>query len=60
MANNDNTLASAICLSVEKLTQQRVGRPDPARDMFERLVKIKPPYFKEQVDPTFLESWIRV
>lgn len=46
MAKTDNALGSAICLLAEKLTQERVDRLDPARDMFERLAKIKPPYFK--------------
>ncbi|XP_010687368.1 uncharacterized protein LOC104901476 [Beta vulgaris subsp. vulgaris] len=27
--------------------------------MFERLVKVKPPYYKRKADPTFLENWIR-
>ena len=27
--------------------------------MFERLAKVKPPYFKGNVDPTFLENQIR-
>ena len=27
--------------------------------MFERLTKVKLPYYKGQADPTFLENWIR-
>ena len=58
MANNSD-LAAAIRLLAEKLTQERTERPDSAGDMFERLVKVKLPYFKGQEDPTFLENWIR-
>ncbi|XP_056696332.1 uncharacterized protein [Spinacia oleracea] len=58
MANN-NDLAAAIRLLAEKLTQERTERPDSTGEMFERLSKVKPPYFKGQADPTFLENWIR-
>ena len=46
MTNNSNDLASAIHLLVEKLIQERAERPDSAGDMFERLAKVKQPYFK--------------
>ena len=42
-----------------RLTQEKVERPETAGEMFERLAKVKPPYFKGQSDPTFLENWIR-
>ncbi|XP_048498119.1 uncharacterized protein LOC125496643 [Beta vulgaris subsp. vulgaris] len=59
MANNNNDLVASIRLLVEKLTQERAERPDFAGDMFERLAKVKPPFFKRKVNPTFLENWIR-
>ena len=59
MAKNNNALASAIRLLEEKFTQEKVELSDPVGKMFERLANIKPPYFKGQADPTFLESWIR-
>ncbi|KMT03787.1 hypothetical protein BVRB_8g189320 [Beta vulgaris subsp. vulgaris] len=58
MANNTE-LADAIRLLAEKLNQDKVERPDSAGEMFERLSKVKPSYFKGQADPTFLENWIR-
>ncbi|XP_010666662.2 uncharacterized protein LOC104883797 [Beta vulgaris subsp. vulgaris] len=58
MANNTD-LATAIRLLAEKLNQERVERPETAGEMFERLAKVKPPYFKGQSDPTFLKNWIR-
>ncbi|XP_057246742.1 uncharacterized protein LOC130589489 [Beta vulgaris subsp. vulgaris] len=58
MANNTE-LADAIRLLAEKLNQDKVERPETAGEMFERLSKVKPPYFKGQADPTFLENWIR-
>ncbi|XP_010687049.1 uncharacterized protein LOC104901197 [Beta vulgaris subsp. vulgaris] len=58
MANNTD-LAATIRLLAEKLTQERVERPETAGEMFERLAKVKPPYFKGQSDPAFLENWIR-
>ena len=58
MANNSE-LADAIRLLVEKLTQEKVECPETAGEMFERLAKVKPPYFKGQSDPTFLDNWIR-
>ncbi|XP_010689515.2 uncharacterized protein LOC104903214 [Beta vulgaris subsp. vulgaris] len=57
--HENNNLAAAIRLLAEKLTQERAERPDTIGDMFERLDKIKPPYYKGQADPTFLENWIR-
>ena len=59
MTNNGNDLDFAIRLLAEKLTQERDERLDSSRDMFEWLSKVKPPYFKGKVDPTFLDSWIR-
>ncbi|XP_056696340.1 uncharacterized protein [Spinacia oleracea] len=56
---NSNDLAAVFRLLAEKLAQERTERPDSAGDMFERLAKVKPPYFKGQADPTFLENWIR-
>lgn len=50
MANNDNALVSAICLLIEKLTQEKAERLDLAGDMFKRLAKIKLPCFKWQVN----------
>ncbi|XP_048494481.1 uncharacterized protein LOC125494748 [Beta vulgaris subsp. vulgaris] len=58
MANNTD-LAAAIRLLAEKLTQERVEHPETAGEMFERLAKVKPLYFKGQSDLTFLENWIR-
>ena len=58
MANNTE-LADAIRLLAEKLNLDKVERPETAGEMFERLSKVKPPYFKGQADPTFLENWIR-
>ena len=43
---NNNDLVVAIRLLAEKLTQERI----------ERLAKVKPPWIKGQVDPTFLEN----
>ena len=57
--NNNNDLAAAIRLLAEKLTQERAEHPDSVGDMFERLAKVEPPYYKGQVNPTFLENWIR-
>ena len=45
MANN-NDLTATIRLLAEKLTQERAERLDTTGDMFERLSKVKPPYFK--------------
>ncbi|XP_048496386.1 uncharacterized protein LOC125495649 [Beta vulgaris subsp. vulgaris] len=59
MANSNNDVATAIRLLTEKLTQERAERPDTARDIYERLAKVKPPYYKGKIDPTFLENWIR-
>ncbi|XP_021851828.2 uncharacterized protein [Spinacia oleracea] len=59
MATNNSDLVVAIRLLAEKLTHERTKRPDSAGDMFERLPKVKPPYFKGQADPTVLENWIR-
>ena len=56
---NNNDLVVAIRLLAEKLIQGRTERPDSTGDMFERLVKVKSPYFKGQADPTFLENWVR-
>ncbi|XP_048502912.1 uncharacterized protein LOC125498701 [Beta vulgaris subsp. vulgaris] len=58
MANNTD-LAVVIRLLAEKLTQERDERPETAGEMFERLAKVKPPYYNGQADPTFLENWIR-
>ena len=58
MANN-NDLTTVIRLLAEKLTYERAERHDTTGDMFERLAKVKPPYYKGQADPTFLENWIR-
>ncbi|XP_048502858.1 uncharacterized protein LOC125498650 [Beta vulgaris subsp. vulgaris] len=58
MANNTD-LAAAIRLLAEKLTQERVKRPETTGEMFERLAKVKPSYFKGQSYPAFLENWIR-
>ncbi|XP_048492236.1 uncharacterized protein LOC125493188 [Beta vulgaris subsp. vulgaris] len=58
MANNTD-LATAIRLLAEKLTQERAERPETAGEIFERLAKVKPPYYQGQSDPTFLENWIR-
>ena len=59
MANSNNDLVVPIRLLAEKLTQERAERPDTAWDIFERLTKIKPPYYKGIADPTFLENQIR-
>ncbi|XP_057247531.1 uncharacterized protein LOC130589916 [Beta vulgaris subsp. vulgaris] len=58
MANNTD-LAAAIRLLAEKMTQDRAKCPETAGEMFERLAKVKPPYYKGQSDPTVLENWIR-
>ena len=49
MANNSD-LAAAIRLLAEKLTHERTEGPYPSGGMFERLAKVKPPYFKGQVE----------
>ena len=56
MSNNNDVLASVIRQFVENLTHETAECPDPAGDMFERLDKIKPSYYKGQADPTFLEN----
>ena len=50
---NNNDLVVAIRLLAEKLIQERTERPDSAGDMFERLAKVKSPYFKGETDLTF-------
>ncbi|XP_048496352.1 uncharacterized protein LOC125495621 [Beta vulgaris subsp. vulgaris] len=59
MANKGNDLASVIRPLAKKLTQERLERPDYVGDIFERLAKIKLPYFKRKADPTFLARRIR-
>ena len=59
MANN-NDLVVAIRLLAEKLIQERTERPDSAGDMFERLAKVKSPYFKGETDLTFRELGYKI
>ena len=57
--SSNSELVATIRLLAGRLAEERTERPDSTGDMFERLTKVKPSYFKKQADPTFLENWVR-